>query len=157
MKCVGHSQGSGNSRLQVSPPVATYGHRSIEHANEMEDNVGEGAREPLNLDHPFPPLLTCKLLPFSFMLSAGQSRRLNCYWSDQGSQLLTWLAKCNANKSSRSPLFSFCVMNSSHIANKGYWRTSGLRAQYVATCQPLADSPIGQSPYADNTEVSDYL
>jgi hypothetical protein len=92
---------------QVSPPVATHGHRNIEHANEMEDKVGEGAREPLNLDHLFPSVLTCKLLPFSFVLIAGQSRRLNCYWSDRGSQLLTWLAECNANKSSRALYSSF--------------------------------------------------
>jgi hypothetical protein len=122
---------------QVSPPVATHGHRNIKHANEMEDKDGEGAREPLNLDHLFPSVLTCKLFPFSFVLSAGQSRRLNCYWSDRGSQLPTWLAECNANKSSRAPLLFFCVM--------GYWSTSG--PQYVATCQPLADSPIDQSPF----------
>jgi hypothetical protein len=73
----------------------------------MEDKVGEGAREPLNLDHLFPSVLTCKLLPFSFVLIAGQSRRLNCYWSDRGSQLLTWLAECNANKSSRALYSSF--------------------------------------------------
>jgi hypothetical protein len=46
-------------------------------------------------------------------------------------------------------------MNSSHIADKGYWSTSG--PQYVATCQPLADSPIGQLPFFDDTEVSEYL